>query len=99
MPAPTWQRFTPTLALYGRPLIRADFGIVEGYTPTRGSEKPLPCPLVACKAIGDNRVSDEQMAGWSEYAADYSEVKFDVTPLPWSTPHRAQSHAPTLQRA
>jgi len=71
------------------PLLRADFGILEAYTPSRAAT-PLPCPVVACCAHGDNRVSPEQLMAWAALSAEgeFREVMFHTTPLPWSTPHR-----------
>lgn len=73
------------------PLLKADFKILETYVPTRGRERPLPCPIIACVADGDGRLLPGQLSEWRAYAKDeaaFSEKTFDVTPLPWSTPHR-----------
>ena len=72
------------------PLLRADFGIVEKYTPSRTSDDPLPCPLIAACANGDNRLADGQLSQWSAYTKDgpFREVTFTTKALFWSTPHR-----------
>jgi surfactin synthase thioesterase subunit len=82
------------------PLLRADFGILESYAPSRGAE-PLPCPLVACSAAGDGRVLPGQLAAWQSYAKDgeFREESFSATPLPWSTPHRYLIESPGALQA
>ena len=48
------------IAMLVMPLLRADFGILESYTPTR-ENAPLPVPLRACQAVGDNRLKPGQV--------------------------------------
>ncbi|KAJ1459025.1 Alpha/Beta hydrolase protein [Pelagophyceae sp. CCMP2097] len=77
------------------PLLRADFGLLETYAPSRTpADGPLKWPLVACCATGDNRVAPEQMRAWGDFAdkgpGGFEQHWFDPKPkmLPWSTPHR-----------
>ena len=79
------------------PLLRADFGILEAYAPTREAE-PLPCPVVACCAQGDNRLKPGQLGAWAAYAHDgaFREHMFKTAPLPWSTPHRYVVESPAI---
>lgn len=83
---------------FALPLLRADFGIVETYVPSR-EKAPLPVPVIACSAHGDNRLKPGQMAEWAAYHGQprqpsddareaFREETFTTTALPWSTPHR-----------
>jgi surfactin synthase thioesterase subunit len=78
------------------PLLRTDFGILETYRPSRAAA-PLPCSLVACCARDDARLKPGQLEAWAAYAADgqFREKTFEVTPLPWSTPHRYLIESPS----
>ena len=78
------------------PLLRADFKILESYQPSLG-RGPLPCPVFACAAAHDERLSPGQLQEWQCYAqADaFRQTIFATTPLPWSTPHRYLVEAPS----
>lgn len=72
---------------YVEPLLRADFELLETYVPKPGLLDNIP--VVACGANGDTRFTHEQLEAWREHTTGKFQVKrFDVTPLPWSTPHR-----------
>ncbi|MEH0844042.1 thioesterase domain-containing protein [Micromonospora sp. CPCC 205711] len=49
------------------PLLRADFGRVDGYRYLPG--EPLPVPIVAFSGRRDRAVSREQSAAWAEHTA------------------------------
>ncbi|KAJ8600973.1 hypothetical protein CTAYLR_006312 [Chrysophaeum taylorii] len=76
-----------TVRRYVEPLLRADFRLLETYEP---KVERLPIPIVACGARGDDRFTSDQLEAWREHtSSDAFDVQwFDVTPLPWSTPHR-----------
>ena len=86
--------------MFVEPLLRADFGIVENYTPSRGAEAPLPLPILAVGARGDNRVAEGHMAAWASHtSAGFTEKPpFVVRALPWSTPHRCKHLPPRATR-
>ena len=86
---------------YVLPLLRADFAIVESYTPSYG-HAALGCGVVACAAAGDNRVKAGQMGEWRGYAEEgrFELMEpFKVSPLPWSTPHRYVIEGPAPLQA
>ena len=83
------------------PASHADGEQLESYEPTVGKE-PLPCPVIACAAVGDNRVAPGQLAEWKEYTNDtdsFREERFETRPLPWSTPHRYLVETPASFQA
>ena len=79
------------------PLLRADFNLLETYRPAPGPRRKLPCPLIACCALGDDRVHPEsQLTEWAEYSDTFEAHWFEIaegTPA-WSTPHRYLLDAP-----
>ena len=87
---------SPDIQAMVLPLLRIDFGILEAYVPSRAAA-PLPCSLVACCARDDARLKPGQLEAWAAYAADgrFREQTFEVTPLPWSTPHRYLIESPS----
>ena len=77
------------------PLLKADFRLFETYEPRLVS---LPYAVVACAAVGDDRVLDAQLEAWRERCGCESEFerrRFDATGPPWSTPHRWPVDDPT----
>jgi hypothetical protein len=70
------------------PLLKADFWLFETYAPRLAV---LPYAVVACAAVGDDRVLDSQLEAWRERCgceSDFERRRFDATGPPWSTPHR-----------
>ena len=63
---------------------------VRRYKPTRTKDSgPLPCRVVACQAMGDQRVGAGQIAHWREYSGvdGYYELQFSTAVPRSSTPH------------
>ena len=81
----------PDLALdvvkeHVEPLLKADFRLFETYAPRLAV---LPYAVVACAAVGDDRVLDSQLEAWRERCGGgFAMQRFDATWPPWSTPHR-----------
>ncbi|MFJ6198110.1 thioesterase domain-containing protein [Micromonospora sp. NPDC092111] len=57
----------PELVELVLPLLRADFGRVDGYRYLAG--EPLPVPVVAFSGRDDRAVTREHSAGWAEHTA------------------------------
>lgn len=109
-PGSFWDRFdarygrnpdlaSPSVKDYVEPLLRSDFEILETYAPTRADR--FECPVLACAAVGDNRIKDGQLEAWRRYAADdaaFSTEAYDAsaTTPPWSTPHRYLVDSPAV---
>lgn len=78
---------------YVEPLLRSDFRLLESYTPSMAT--PIDVPILACAANGDNRVTPDQLSAWKSHTSAAFDLRFfDVTPLPWSTPHRFLVESP-----
>ena len=68
------------------PLLKADFRLFETYQPRLAV---LPYAVVACAAVGDDRVLDSQLEAWRERCGGgFAMQRFDATWPPWATPHR-----------
>ena len=75
------------------PLLKADFRLFEPYQPRLAV---LPYAVVACAAVGDDRVLDAQLEAWRERCGGgFAMQRFDATWPPWSTPHRWPVDDPT----
>ena len=78
----------PAVKEHVEPLLKADFRLFETYEPRLVS---LPYAVVACAAVGDDRVLDAQLEAWRERCdceSDFERRRFDATGPQWSTPHR-----------
>ena len=68
------------------PLLKADFRLFETYQPRLAV---LPYAVVACAAVGDDRVLDSQLEAWRERCGGgFAMRRFDATWPPWGRPHR-----------
>ena len=75
------------------PLLKADFRLFETYQPRLAV---LPYAVVACAAVGDDRVLDSQLEAWRERCGGgFAMRRFDATWPPWATPHRWPVDDPT----
>lgn len=82
---------SPATRRFVLPLLRADFKMLEEYQPSWTGCPPLPCPIAACAARGDVRVTPTQLAAWVQHTcADrgFSEHWFEGQDGPNTTPHR-----------
>lgn len=72
---------------YVEPLLRADFAVLETYTPTKMVLEGVP--ILACGAKGDNRFTENQLDAWRELTTGSCQTRiFETETLEWSTPHR-----------
>ena len=68
-------------------LYRADFTLLENYAPADCS--PLPIPLTAMGANGDNRYSPDQIEAWEPFTSDKFEIRWwEGKKDYWGNPHR-----------
>lgn len=58
------------------PLLRADFGVCQTYTPL--PEPPLDCPITAFGGLQDDRAGRGKLEGWREHTA----ASFSLRMLP-----------------
>lgn len=57
----------PNLLRLLMPMLRADFGLWQDYTPRR--RVALPCPVTSLRGAADSLVSADLAAGWQYYTA------------------------------
>ena len=72
---------------------------LETYVPSRSTDTPLPCAVLACAQENDARLAPGHLASWEVFAPPgrFEEVQLPDAPQSrpaWSTPHRYLLDAP-----
>jgi medium-chain acyl-[acyl-carrier-protein] hydrolase len=55
----------PELMQFVLPLLRADFEVIQTYTPVE--DVPLKCSITALGGLGDNEATRDSLEGWREH--------------------------------